>query len=144
MASVLRCSLSGDTECCYVGKESILITLGYHSALLKFASHAGKFCACPNSLTSVQFSYSVVSNSLQPHGLQHSRLPCPSSTPGASSNSCPSNQWCHPTSSSSVIPFSSCLQSFPASGSFLVSQFCGTYTQWNITQPLKRMHLNQF
>ena len=62
-------------------------------------------------------------NSLQPHGLQHSRLPCPSPTPGACSNSCPSRQWCYPTISSSVIPFSSRLQSFPASGSFQVSQF---------------------
>ena len=60
---------------------------------------------------------------LQPHGLQHTRLPCPSPTPRACSNSCPSSQWCHPTISSSVIPFSSCCQSFPASGSFPVSQF---------------------
>ena len=72
---------------------------------------------------SVQFSCSVVSDSLQPHGLQHVRLPCPSSTPGACSNSCPSSQWWHPTISSFVIPFSSCLQSFPASGSFQISQF---------------------
>ena len=64
---------------------------------------------------SVQFSRSVVSNSLQSHGLQHTRLPCPSPTPGAYSNSCPLSQWCHPTISSSVVPFSSCLQSFPAS-----------------------------
>ena len=71
---------------------------------------------------SVQFSNSVVSHSLQPHGLQHARIPCPSSTPRAYSNSCPLSQWCHPTISSSVIPFSSCLQSFPLSGSFLRSQ----------------------
>ena len=58
-----------------------------------------------------------------PHRLQHARLPCPSLTPGAYSNSCPLGQWSHPTISSSVIPFSSCLQSFPASGSFLMSQF---------------------
>ena len=57
-----------------------------------------------------------------PHGLQHARVPCFSPPPGACSNSCPSSQWCHPTISSSVIPFSSCLQSFPSSGSFLVSQ----------------------
>ena len=69
-----------------------------------------------------QFSRSVVSDSLQPHGLQHSRLPCPSPTPGAYSNSCPLSRWCYPTVSSSVIPFSSCLQSFPASGSFQMSQ----------------------
>ena len=63
-----------------------------------------------------------MSDSLWPHGLQHTRPPCPSSTPGAYSNSCPSSHWCHPTISSSVIPFS-CLQSFPASGSFQMSQF---------------------
>ena len=71
----------------------------------------------------IQFSRSVVSNSLWLHGLQHTRLPCPSPTPGAYSNSCPLSQWCHPTTSSSVIPFSSCLQSFPLSGSFPMSQF---------------------
>ena len=69
----------------------------------------------------VQFSHSVMSDSLRPYGLQHTRLPCPSPTPGAYSNSCPSSQWCHPTISSSVVPFSSCLQSFQASGSFPVS-----------------------
>ena len=74
------------------------------------------------STYSVQFSCSVMSNSLQPHGLQHSRPPCPP-TPGACSNSCLSSQWCHPTISSSFISFSSCPQSFPASGSFPVSQF---------------------
>ena len=58
-----------------------------------------------------------------PHGLQHARLPCPSPTPGAYSNSCPLSRWCHPTISSSVVPFSSCPQSFPASGSFPMSQF---------------------
>ena len=71
---------------------------------------------------SVQFSRSVVSDSLQPHGLQHARLPSSSSTPGACWNSCSSSRWCHPTISSSVIPFS-CLQSFPVSGSFKMSQF---------------------
>ena len=76
-----------------------------------------------NMLSSVQFGHSVMSQSLWPHGLQHARLPCPSPTPGACSNSCPSSRWCHPTISSSVIPFSSYLQSFPASGSFPVSQF---------------------
>ena len=65
-----------------------------------------------------QLSCSVMSNSLQPHGLQHTRLPCHSPRPGACSNSCPLSRWCHPTISSSVLPFSSCLQSFPASGSF--------------------------
>ena len=70
----------------------------------------------------LQFSCSVMSNFLQPHGLQHARTPCPSPTPGACSNSCPSNQQCHPAVSSSVVPFSSCLQFFPASGSFSVNQ----------------------
>ena len=73
-------------------------------------------------LSSVQLSHSVVSNSLRPHDLQHTRLPCPSPTPGAYSNSCPSSQWCHRTILSSVIPFSH-LQSFPALGSFPMSQF---------------------
>ena len=71
----------------------------------------------------IQFSCSVVSDSLQSHGLQHARLPCPSPTLGACSKSCPSSWWGHPTISSSVIPFSSHLQSFPASGSFPMSQF---------------------
>ena len=74
-------------------------------------------------MTSVQFSGSVVFNSLWPHGPQYTRLPCPSPIPGAYSNSCPLSWWCHPTISSSVVPFSSRLRSFPASGSFLMSQF---------------------
>ena len=87
------------------------------------------YCASPvivHSISlyySVQFSCSVESDSLLPHGLQHTRLPCPSPTPGACSNSCPLSWWCHPTISSSVVPISSCLQSFPASGSFQMSQF---------------------
>ena len=71
---------------------------------------------------SVQFSHSVVSNPLQPHGLQHARPPCPSPTPRAYSDSWPLSWWCHPAISSSVVPFSSRLQSFPASGFFQVSQ----------------------
>ena len=71
----------------------------------------------------VQFSRSVVSDSLWPHELQHARLPCPSPTPRTCSNSCPLSWWCHPTISSSVIPFSFCLHSCPASGSFPVSPF---------------------
>ena len=70
-----------------------------------------------------QFSRPVMSDSLRPHGLQHARPSCPSLTPGVYPNSCPLNQWCHPTISSSVVPFSSCPQSFPASGSFQMSQF---------------------
>ena len=78
---------------------------------------------CPHCLLSVQFSLSLMSDSLQSHGLKHARLPCPSPTPGTYSNSCPLHRWCHPTVSSSVVPFSSRLQSFPASGSFSLSQF---------------------
>ena len=73
-------------------------------------------------LSSVQFSHSVVSNSLRPHEWQHARPPCPSQTPGIYSNSCPSSWWCHPAILSSVVPFSSCPQSLPASGSFPMSQ----------------------
>ena len=72
--------------------------------------------------TSDQFSHSVQFDSLQPHGLKHTSLPCPSPTPGAYPNSCPSSRWCHPAISSSVVPFSSCPQSLPASGSFPMSQ----------------------
>ena len=77
----------------------------------------------PTPVSSVQFSLSLVSNSLRPHGLQHARLPCPSPTPRVWSNSCPLSWWCHPAISSPVVPFSSHLQSFPASGSFPVTQF---------------------
>ena len=79
-----------------------------------------------NLLSSVQFSHSVVYDSLRPHESQHARSPCPSPSPGVHSNSRPLSRWCHPTVSSSVIPFFSCLQSFPALGSFLTkltSQF---------------------
>ena len=81
---------------------------------------AGQTLPCASS---VLFSCSLVSDSLRPHGLQHTRLHCPSSIPKACSNSCPSSQSCHPAISSSVVPFSSRLQSFPASGSFPMSQF---------------------
>ena len=80
------------------------------------------FSHCPTEY-SVQFSRSVMSNYLWSHGLQYARPPCPTPTPGACSNSCLSSRWCHPTISSSVVPFSSCFQSFPASGSFQMSQF---------------------
>ena len=74
------------------------------------------------SISSVQFSRSVVSNPLRPHESQHARPPCPSPTPRVYSNSCPSSWWCHSAISSSVVPFSSCPQSLPASGSFPISQ----------------------
>ena len=75
---------------------------------------------------SVQFNHSVMSDSLRPHGLQHARPPCPSPTPGVHPNPYPLSRWCHPTISSSVVPFSSCPQSFPASGSFQMSQLCAS------------------
>ena len=94
--------------------------------------------ACSNSCPSSQwffsqFSHSVVSYSLWPHGLQKARLPCPSPTLGACSNSCPSSQWCHATILSSVVPFSSCLQSFPASGSFQRNQFFTSVKYWSFS-----------
>ena len=78
-----------------------------------------QFISLLHQFSSVQL---LISNSLWSHGLQHARLPCPSPTPGVYADSCPLSQWCHPAISSSVIPFSSCPQSFPASGSFPVSQ----------------------
>ena len=78
---------------------------------------------------SVQFSCSVMSDSLRPHGLQHASFHCPLPTPGACSSSCPSSWWYHPTISSSAVPFSSCLQSFPASGSFPMNQFFASGSQ---------------
>ena len=84
-------------------------------------------------MLSAQFSHTVVSNSLWPHRLQNTRLPCPSPTPKAYSNSCPSSQGCHPTISSSVIPFSSHLQPFPASRSFPMSQFFPSDSQSIVT-----------
>ena len=80
------------------------------------------FVAKSGEALSVQFSHSVVSNSLRPHELQHTRPPCPSPTAGVYPNPCPLSWWCHPTISSSVILFSSCPQSFPASGSFQMNQ----------------------
>ena len=98
----------------------VLFCNGTHTS-----SRTAYFLLWLNSHSPVQFSefsHSAVSDSLWPHGLQHARLPCPSPTSGVYSNSCPLSQWCHPTSSSSVVPFSSHLQSFPASGSFQMSQ----------------------
>ena len=86
-----------------------------------YTNLGNKWCVC--IISSVLFSLSVVSDSLWPHELQHARTPCPSPTPGVYSNSCLSSWWCHPAISSSVVPVSSHLQSFPASGSFKMSQF---------------------
>ena len=98
---------------------SYLSTIWQHRLLPPYSNNV---FSLPDILFSVQFSHSFVSDPLRPHGFQHTRLPCPSPTPGACSNSCPSSRWCHPTISSSVVPFSTCLQSFPASGSFPMSQ----------------------
>ena len=95
--------------CKSVGKGSVELVLKLHLLGIHI------------SVASVQFSHSVMSNSLWPHGLQHTKLPCPSPTPGACSNSGPSSRWCHPTILFSIVPFSSCLQSFPASGSYISS-----------------------
>ena len=83
----------------------------------------------PLRVKSVQFSHSVMSDSLWPHEPQHARPPCPSPTPGVHSNSRPSSRWCHPVISSSVVPFSSCPQSFPTSGSFQMSQLFASSSQ---------------
>ena len=87
------------------------------SSVIPFSSHLQSFPA------SVQFSHSVMADSLRPRELQHTSPPCPSPTPGVHPNPCPLSRWCHPTISSSIVPFSSCPQSFPASGSFQMSQF---------------------
>ena len=117
------------TQVCWVGDaiqpshplsppSSPAFNLSQHQGLFQWVSslHAKLLYACVLS----HFSHSVVSNSLWPHGLQHTRPPCPSPSPGACSNSCSLSWWCHPTISSSVIPIP-CSQSFPASGSFPMS-----------------------
>ena len=96
--------------------SKVMFTKQIVCAIQTFRRHENK------GTSSVKFSRSVVSNSLRPHGLQRPRLPCLSPTPETCSNSCPSSQWCHPAISSSVVPFSSCPQSFPASRSFQMSQ----------------------
>ena len=103
--------------------QGIFLTQGSNPHLLCLLYWPGGFLTSSATFISVQFSRSVTSDSLWPYGLQHARPPCPSTTPGIYSNSCPLSRWCHPTSSSSVIPFSSCPQSFPASGSFPMNQF---------------------
>ena len=108
-------------HCVYMPQLPYLFICQWTSGLLPCSSYCKQ---CWNEhWGSVQFICSVVSDSLWPHGLHQARLPCLSPTPGACSNSCPLSRWCHPTISSSVIPFSSCLQSFPESGSFPLSHF---------------------
>ena len=93
-----------------------------YSVLLLWCSKLHYHCLCSGTNFSLQFSRSVVSDSSRPHESQHARPPCPSPTPGVHPSLCPSSRWCHPTISSSVVPFSSCPQSFSASGSFQMSQ----------------------
>ena len=100
-----------------------------------------KYLQILRSVPSVQFSHSVISDSLQPHELQHARLLCPSSTPGACSSSCLSSWWCHPTISSSVVPFSSFSLSFPASGKdALLLQWIGSSHQMAKVLQLQLQH----
>ena len=115
-------------EClCLIYRDHHLLAQGCSPGSRQFFLSA-KYCceslAFPTSLeASVQFnSVAQLCPTLRPHGLQHARPPCPSPTPGAYSNSCPLSQWCHPAISSSVVPFSSCPQSLPSSGSFSVNQ----------------------
>ena len=113
---VYQCWHQGNSACFEGVLEAILCAL----LLLTNTTAAELFKSLSDS---VQFSYSVVSDSLRPHELQHARPPCPSPTAGVYSDSCPLSPWCHPTISSSVVPFSSHLQSFPGSESFPMSQY---------------------
>ena len=102
---------------------------------IQMANKHMKRCSTSLIIASVQFRYSVVSDSLWTHELQHARPPCPLPTPRVYPNSCPLSPWCHPTISSSVVPFSSCPESFPASGSFQMNQLftsdkCKSKPQW--------------
>ena len=114
------------------GPNGFIATCHLHYDSLKYLfklTTTWKFYAAGISL--LQFSHSVVSSALQPHGRQHSSPPCSSPTPRVYPNSCPLSQWCHPTISSSVVPFSCCLQSCPALGSFQMSQFFTSRSQSN-------------
>ena len=121
---------------CSIGhKQTVLVSIKFNLCVSQDDFLISKYCVgkfitwkfrnassqIPETL-SVQFSLSVVSNSLQPYESQHSRPPCPSPTPGVHPNSCASSRWCHPAISSPVVPFSCCPQSLPASGSFPMSQ----------------------
>ena len=143
--SLRTCSLSSSTQLnaneiwdCWVFYPFLLNSVAaqvHHSTFVHNAWQTAETQMCTkkkkkknctisfNRVHLTKVSCLVVSDSLQPHGLQHARLPCPSPTSGACSNSCPWSQWCHPTISSFFVPFSSCLQFFPASGSFPMSQF---------------------
>ena len=122
-----------DIFCQWIGKLNV-VKVSHSQIYIQIKSDLNQIplCFCMSEIWQADlkftllFSHLVMSDSLWPQGLQHTRLPCPSPTPGACSNLCPLTQWCHPTISSSVIPFSSLLQSFPASGPFPMSQFFPT------------------
>ena len=101
---------------------TFLFLIWIHNLLIKLNVNMVAWCWHNLREISVQFSHSVVSDSLRPHELQHARPPCPSPAPGVYPNPCPLSRWCHPAISSSVLPFSSCLQSLPSSGSFPMNQ----------------------
>ena len=131
--------------CCCPGHESSLClavsSTGHLVAMLSWKTVKVLQCSCSVS----QFSHSVMSDSLWPHGLQHTRLPCPSPTARACSNSCLLSWWCHPAISSSVIRF--CLQSFPASGAFPISQFfasSGQSTGVSASAPVLPMNIQDW
>ena len=121
------------TPSSYSSSRSVSVSLRtYHVVAILLSLTPPHFFTAPSSNSNnhmLQFSCSVMSDPLPPHGLQHNRPPCPSPTPGAYSNSCPWSRWCHPIISSSVIPFSSHLQSFPALESFPVSHFLASSGQ---------------
>ena len=132
LAASLPTSIAHGTQdhfCCFSSTETSLLYLWHVGSVIVLQGLRILFSVIVGlkmkyySDFPIQFNCSVISYSLWHSGLQHTRLPCPSQTPGTFSNSCPPSRWCHPTISSSVIPFSSCLQSFPASGSFQMSQF---------------------
>ena len=123
MRNVPRSNTRWERGCCYWRIFLVFLQSITQEAMCCLQCFSPQSHGYPQeTFSSVQFSHSVVSDSLQPHELQHARPPCPSPTPGVYSNSCPLSWWCHPTISSSVIPFSSCFQSFPTSGSFQMSQ----------------------
>ena len=114
-------------QCSYTTHRFFRARRQYNLIILECCTVWELLDTCDHSQFRFQFSHSVMSDSLWPHGLQDARPPCPAPTPGVYSNPCPSSQWCHPAISSSVVPCSSCPQSLPASGSFPMSQLfaCG-------------------
>ena len=133
----------GDTTITIMSKDIKPLVKAFPFQFLLFTSKAvdseflylWRYIIAADVFSSVQFSRSFMSNSLRPHELQHARLPCTSPTPRVHPNLCPSSWWCHPAISSSVIPFSSCPQSFPASGSFQISQlFTSGGQSWCFTK----------